>query len=38
MQDNVSMSSYGVMRGLHFQVPPFPQSKLVRCVKVLYWM
>jgi dTDP-4-dehydrorhamnose 3,5-epimerase len=27
------MSSYGVMRGLHFQLPPFPQSKLVRCVK-----
>lgn len=27
------MSSYGVMRGLHFQVPPFTQSKLVRCVK-----
>jgi dTDP-4-dehydrorhamnose 3,5-epimerase len=28
-----SMSSYGVMRGLHFQRPPFTQSKLVRCVK-----
>ena len=27
------MSSYGVMRGLHFQTPPFTQSKLVRCVK-----
>ena len=27
------MSSYGVMRGLHFQSPPFTQSKLVRCVK-----
>ena len=27
------MSSYGVMRGLHFQRPPFTQSKLVRCVK-----
>ena len=27
------MSSYGVMRGLHFQRPPFAQSKLVRCVK-----
>ena len=27
------MSSYGVMRGLHFQLPPFTQSKLVRCVK-----
>jgi dTDP-4-dehydrorhamnose 3,5-epimerase len=33
MQDNESMSSYGVMRGLHFQRPPFTQSKLVRCVK-----
>jgi dTDP-4-dehydrorhamnose 3,5-epimerase len=27
------MSSYGVMRGLHFQLPPFYQRKLVRCVK-----
>ena len=27
------MSSYGVMRGLHFQRPPYTQSKLVRCVK-----
>ena len=27
------MSSYGVMHGLHFQRPPFTQSKLVRCVK-----
>lgn len=33
VQDNESMSSYGVMRGLHFQAPPFTQSKLVRCVK-----
>ena len=33
VQDNESMSSYGVMRGLHFQAPPFSQSKLVRCVK-----
>ena len=33
VQDNESMSSYGVMRGLHFQCPPFTQSKLVRCVK-----
>ena len=33
VQDNESMSSYGVMRGLHFQRPPFAQSKLVRCVK-----
>lgn len=33
VQDNESMSSYGVMRGLHFQRPPYMQSKLVRCVK-----
>ena len=33
VQDNESMSSYGVMRGLHFQRPPFTQTKLVRCVK-----
>lgn len=33
VQDNESMSSYGVMRGLHFQAPPYTQSKLVRCVK-----
>ncbi|MBR4311878.1 MAG: dTDP-4-dehydrorhamnose 3,5-epimerase [Bacteroidaceae bacterium] len=33
VQDNESMSTYGVIRGLHFQHPPFAQSKLVRCVK-----
>ena len=33
VQDNESMSQYGVMRGLHFQRPPFTQSKLVRCVR-----
>ena len=33
VQDNESKSSYGVMRGFHFQRPPFTQSKLVRCVK-----
>ena len=33
MQDNESKSSYGVIRGLHFQKPPFAQSKLVRVVK-----
>lgn len=33
VQDNESKSSYGVMRGLHFQRPPFTQSKLVRCIK-----
>jgi len=33
VQDNESMSSRGVVRGLHFQKPPFTQSKLVRCVR-----
>ena len=33
VQDNESMSSYGVTRGLHFQCPPYTQSKLVRCVR-----
>lgn len=33
VQDNESMSCQGVMRGLHFQRPPYTQSKLVRCVK-----
>jgi dTDP-4-dehydrorhamnose 3,5-epimerase len=30
VQDNQSSSEYGVIRGLHFQLPPFAQSKLVR--------
>ncbi len=33
MQDNESCSTRGVMRGLHFQCPPFAQAKLVRCVR-----
>jgi len=33
VQDNESMSSYGVMRGLHYQKMPYTQTKLVRCVK-----
>lgn len=33
VQDNESMSTYGVVRGLHFQKPPLAQSKLVRCVR-----
>ena len=33
VQDNESKSSKGVLRGLHFQKPPFDQAKLVRCVK-----
>ena len=33
VQDNESKSSKGVLRGLHFQKPPFNQAKLVRCIK-----
>lgn len=33
VQDNESKSSYGVLRGLHYQKPPYTQSKLVRVVK-----
>lgn len=33
VQDNQSKSTYGVLRGLHFQSPPHAQAKLVRCVK-----
>ena len=33
VQDNESKSCYGVLRGLHFQLPPYTQSKLVRVVK-----
>ena len=33
VQDNESMSAYGVIRGLHYQRMPYTQSKLVRCVK-----
>ena len=33
VQDNESKSSYGVLRGLHFQKPPFAQSKLVRVIR-----
>jgi dTDP-4-dehydrorhamnose 3,5-epimerase len=33
VQDNESKSTRGVLRGLHFQNPPYAQSKLVRCVK-----
>ncbi len=33
VQDNESKSSYGVLRGLHFQKPPFNQAKLVRCIQ-----
>jgi dTDP-4-dehydrorhamnose 3,5-epimerase len=33
VQDNESKSSKGVLRGLHFQRPPFEQAKLVRCIE-----
>lgn len=33
IQDNESKSSYGVLRGLHYQLPPFSQSKLVRVIE-----
>ena len=32
VQDNESKSTFGVLRGLHFQVPPFTQAKLVKCI------
>ena len=36
VQDNESESSRGVLRGLHFQKPPYAQAKLARCLKVVY--
>lgn len=33
VQDNESRSSYGVLRGLHYQLPPHAQSKLVRVIE-----
>ncbi len=33
VQDNESCSTRGVMRGIHFQLPPYTQAKLVRCVE-----
>ena len=33
VQDNESLSHYGLLRGLHFQLPPHTQNKLVRCVR-----
>lgn len=37
VQDNHSCSSRGVLRGLHFQLPPFAQAKLVRVIKGAIW-
>ena len=33
VQDNESKSTHGVLRGLHFQKPPFAQAKLIRCIE-----
>jgi dTDP-4-dehydrorhamnose 3,5-epimerase len=37
IQDNESKSGYGVLRGLHYQLPPFEQSKLVRVIQGKVW-
>ena len=37
VQDNESKSSYGVVRGLHYQIAPYAQAKLVRVVKGRIW-
>lgn len=37
VQDNESKSSYGVIRGLHFQLPPYAQTKLVRVTQGAVW-
>ncbi len=37
VQDNHSRSSQGVLRGLHYQLPPFAQGKLVRCTRGAVW-
>ena len=37
VQDNVSFSSHGVLRGLHFQLPPKAQGKLVQCLSGEIW-
>ncbi len=36
-QDNHSRSIKGVLRGLHYQLPPFAQAKLVRCIRGAVW-
>ena len=33
VQDNISISNKGVLRGLHYQLSPFSQGKLIRCIK-----
>lgn len=38
VQDNHSKSSKNVLRGLHYQTPPYAQAKLVRCIRGKYTM
>lgn len=38
VQDNESKSSFGVLRGLHYQKGEYSQAKLVRVIKVKFWM
>ena len=38
VQDNESKSKYGVLRGLHYQLPPYTQAKLVRVFWMLPWI
>ncbi len=37
-QDNLTHSKKGVLRGLHYQLPPFSQTKLVQVIQGTYWM
>jgi dTDP-4-dehydrorhamnose 3,5-epimerase len=37
VQDNHSRSAHNVLRGLHYQLPPFAQGKLVRCTRGAVW-
>ncbi len=37
VQDNHSKSAKGVLRGIHFQLPPKPMTKLVRCIRGKLW-
>ena len=37
-ENHVYSAQRGVLRGLHFQIPPHAQGKLVRCVRGRYWM
>lgn len=37
VQDNISQSHYGVLRGLHYQLPPYAQGKLISVVQGIIW-